>query len=587
MRYELARAPFRTPHAWLKPGVLAASVGINLLALAMPMLIYQVYNRVIPMQATDTFIMLVVGMLGVIALDTLLKIMRTVALSWDGARFDHRESLKAMNHMLEADTVSFESHPAGYYLDKLQALEQVQEFYSSQSVLVAIDMPFIVLFLLLIGLIAGPLVYIPLGLLVVFLVVSLFSGRKLRKALEHRYKMEDHRQNFLIESLHGIHTIKSLAMEALMLRRYERLQHSSAESVFALSRINSIVQGLGATFAQLSVVSFVGFGSYYVVFGDLSIGALAAGTMLSSRVLQPGLSAMGLWTQIQSINLAKEKVQELFNIAQENNATYRQPQGLDGKIELDSVSFSYPGLDRKLLDEVSLVILPGESIAISGKNGIGKSTLIGLLAVFINPSSGRYLLDGRPVADYDIEFLRSQIGIVPQRGVLFEGTILENMTLYREGEAKAQAIELAHLLGLDEVISRLPNGLDTMVGGSVVDTLSEGVRQKIVMVRSLVGHPKVILFDDANANFDIRNDNRLLKLIKRLKGNRTLIMATHRPTFQRLCDRFYILDDGKLYLQEPHAQRNPATPRGITPDKTQAPTAPGNAPAPAKALGVV
>jgi len=584
MRQELANTPFRTPHVWLKPGVLAASLGINLLALAMPMLIFQVYNRIIPMQATDTFVILIAGMLVVVVLDALLKILRTVALSWDGARFDHRESLKAMNHMLEADTLEFEKHPAGYYLDKLHALEQVQEFYSSQSVLVAIDMPFIVLFLLLIALIAGPLVYIPLGLLSLFMVVSLFSGRRLRQALENRCRMEDHRQNFLIESLQGIHTIKSMAMEALMLRRYERLQRQSAESVCELSRISSVVQGLGATFAQLSVVSFVGFGSYYVVFGDLSIGALAAGTMLSSRVLQPGLSAMGLWTQIQSIRLAKDKVQEFFDIACENDGNYRPEQSLRGRIELAAVSFNYPGEARKLLDQVSLVIEPGESIAISGSNGTGKSTLICLLAAFINPVSGQIRLDDHSVADYDVESLRSHIGIVPQRGILFEGTILENMTLYRQGEAKVQAMELAQLLGLDEIISRLPNGLDTQVGGSVVDTLSEGVRQRIVMVRSLVGHPSVILFDDANANFDIRNDNRLLRLIERLKGNRTLVMVTHRPSFQRLCDRHYVLADGKLHLQDTQVRRFTEQPRAL-PAGARSP-APRSVPAPAQALEI-
>jgi len=567
MRHTLTNIAFRTPHAGLKPSVLLASVGINLLALAMPMLIFQVYNRVIPRQATDTFLLLIAGMLGVIVLDALLKILRMMALSWDGARFDHRESLKSMNHILEADTQDFEMHPAGYYLDKMQALEQVQEFYSSQSVLVAIDMPFVLLFLIFIALIAGPLVYIPLSLLCLFLMVSMISGRRLRKALETRSKMEDHRQNFLIECLQGIHTIKSMAMEALILRRYERLQRQSAESVYELSRVNSIVQGLGATFAQLSVVSFVGFGSYYVIFGDLSIGALAAGTMLSSRVLQPGLSAMGLWTQLQSIRLAKEKVKEFFAMASERYGSFRPAHGLQGKIELDAVSFRYPGQDRLLLDNVSLVINPGESIAISGNNGVGKSTVIGLLSAFMQPLSGQIRLDDHPLGDYDIEYLRSQIGIVPQRGILFEGSILENMTLYREGEAKAQAIELAKILGLDEIISRLPNGLDTQVGGSAVDTLSEGVCQKIVMVRSMVGHPGVILFDDANANFDLRNDSRLLDLIKRLQGRRTLVMVTHRPSFQRCCNRHFVLAEGQLHLQGAEVRHLPEQPQPV-PERT-------------------
>ncbi len=156
------------------------------------------------------------------------------------------------------------------------------------------------------------------------------------------------------------------------------------------------------------------------------------------------------------------------------------------------------------------------------------------------------LFDGHDIREYDLEYLRSQIGIVPQNGILFEGTILENMTLYREGDAIAQAVELSRMFGLDEIVSRLPEGLDTRVGGAAVDTLAEGVRQKIIMVRSLVGMPPVILFDDANANFDLKNDNRLQRVIEHLKGKHTIVIVSHRPSFMRLCDRQFKLEAGRL-----------------------------------------
>ena len=162
-------------------------------------------------------------------------------------------------------------------------------------------------------------------------------------------------------------------------------------------------------------------------------------------------------------------------------------------------------------------------------------------------------MDGKDILEYDLEYLRSQVGIVPQKGILFEGTILENMTLYREGKAIDHAIELAQMLGLDEIISGLPDGLDTQVGGSAVDILSEGVRQKIIMVRSLVGHPSIMLFDDANANFDIKNDQLLLEMLKVLKGDRTMVIVSHRPSFLRLCDRQFQLREGRVVLYKPAA----------------------------------
>ncbi len=546
MRKNLRKGQLKTPKTWRKPSVLVASLIINLLALGLPIVILQVYDRIIPNQAMGSFALLMTGLIVVILADSVLKILRSMLLSWEGAQFDHNESLHAMNHILDAESTAYSSKPSSYYLDKMHALEQIQEFYSSQSILLAMDLPFVLIFLTLIWVIAGPLILIPLFLLGLFIVVSSKIGNHLHTALKDRSTVEQRRQNFIVETLTGIHTIKSMAMESLMLRRYERLQKQSAESVCELAKINSTVQGIGATISQLAVVCFASIGSLYVIDGTLTIGALAAGTMLSSRVLQPGLSAMKIWTQFQSVRLAHDKVTELYSMAEEKSGHFKSINGIAGKIELNNVTFKYPTQKDNLLENVSLTINSGDSLSITGNNGVGKSTLISLLSGLLHPTIGKIILDDRDIFDYDFEFLRSQIGNVPQHGLLFEGTILENMTLYREGQAVEQAIELSKLLGLDEIITRLPSGLDTQVGGAAVDTLSEGVRQKIIMVRSLVGHPKIMLFDDANANFDIKNDARLHHVIEKFKQDKTLVIVSHRPSFLKLCNRHFILQDKNL-----------------------------------------
>ncbi|BCG63758.1 MAG: ATP-binding cassette, subfamily C, bacterial LapB [Methyloprofundus sp.] len=538
---------FTLPKTWRRPEVIISSLLINILALALPIVILQVYDRIIPNQATDTFLVLIIGMLVVIIFDAVLKVWRSIILSWESASFDHKVSLDAMHQILHTRTLDFETKPAGYYIDKIYALEKIQEFYSGQSILLLMDFPFVIIYLVLVGMIAGPLIAIPLVLLGLFLLVSVATGRKLHQALLTRSIMEDRRQNFIIEILQGIHTVKSMAMEAFMLRRYEKLQLQSAESVYDLSRLNSIVQGVGATFSQLSVISFVGIGSIYVVEGDLTIGGLAAGTMLTSRVLQPGLKAMNIWIQFQSVRLAISKVNELFALQKEASGEHQAIGKFEGLIELEQVCFKYPNQEHNLINNLSLSIKAGESIGISGNNGVGKSSLINLLSGFLEPDSGTIKLDGHKLHDYNAEFLRSQIGIVPQNGVLVEGTILENMTLYREDEASEDAIELSKVLGLEEIVARLPNGLDTFIGGAAVDSMPEGVKQKIIMVRSLVGHPQIILFDDANANFDVKNDKRLIEVIKQMQQqNRTLIIVSHRPSFLRLCDKQYTLQNGQL-----------------------------------------
>ncbi|MET0043781.1 MAG: ABC transporter transmembrane domain-containing protein, partial [Candidatus Thiodiazotropha sp. 6PLUC3] len=295
---------FSIPRGWRRPDVLLASLGINTLALAMPMVVLQVYDRIIPHQAFGTFMALMIGMLGVVVLEALLRIFRSAILAWNGARFEHRQSMDAMHRVLHTDTLAFNRETSGEYLNRLQSIEEINQFYSGQSMLLLMDFPFLILFLTLIWFISGELVQIPIVLLAIFAAVSLVLGRQLHLALKARNTTDSRRQNFLIEVLSGIHTVKSMAMEALMLRRYERLQTQSAESVRKLAHINSVVNGFGSTFSQVAMVSFVSLGSFSVISGDLTVGALAAGTMLTGRVLQPGLKAMGLWTQFQSVRLS-------------------------------------------------------------------------------------------------------------------------------------------------------------------------------------------------------------------------------------------------------------------------------------------
>ncbi|MES9853235.1 MAG: ABC transporter transmembrane domain-containing protein [Candidatus Thiodiazotropha sp. L084R] len=547
---------FSIPRGWRRPDVLLASLGINTLALAMPMVVLQVYDRIIPHQAMGTFMALMIGMLGVVVLEALLRIFRSAILAWNGARFEHRQSMDAMHRVLHTDTLAFNRETSGDYLNRLQSVEEINQFYSGQSMLLLMDFPFLILFLTLIWFISGELVQIPIVLLGIFAAISIVLGRQLHLALKARNTTDSRRQNFLIEVLSGIHTVKSMAMEALMLRRYERLQTQSAESIRKLAHINSVVHGFGSTFSQVAMVSFVSLGSLSVISGELTVGALAAGTMLTGRVLQPGLKAMGLWTQFQSVRLSLIRRQEIDHMPSEISGEFDGPDPLKGEIKLDKINFRYPSQESWLLKDLSLHIPAGGSVGITGNNGVGKSTLISIMTGFMHPQQGEVLLDGRSIKSYRQEFLRQQIGFMPQHGMLYEGTILENMTLFREGEAVDQAMELSRELGLGEIIARMPEGLDTPIGGSAVNTLSEGVRQKIVMVRSLIGHPNIILFDDANANFDIKNDAKLMALIKKMKGNRTLVLVSHRPSFLRICDKQLELRDGTLHEQ---TQRKPKT----------------------------
>lgn len=534
------------PRNWLRPDVLLASFAINVLAMAMPIVVLQAYDRIIPNESLDTFTLLVIAVVGVIMIEVLLKVLRSVLLAWSGARFEHSANMNVFSKVLFADSLIYNQHSQGYYLSRMQSVEDLQRFFSGQSMLLLLDLPFAALFLALIAYIGGTLVWVPLALMALFVVVAVIVGKQLERALSVSGDTEQNRQNFLIESLANIHTIKSMAMEALMMRRYERLQERSAEGVYQLTHINNIVQGIGSTFSQSAMVLVVAMGSMIVLEGNLSVGALAAVTMLTGRALQPGLKAMGLWTQLQSVQIARQHARELDELPEEVSGDLVPNDGMRGEVVVDGLWFRYPGTEDWLLKGITFDVPAGGAVAITGPNGAGKSTLLALIAGVIRTERGEIRIDGKPLEAYQAERLRHFIGYVPQYGGLYEGTLLENMTLFRSGEVIDQALALARHLGLDEIIARLPEGLDTRVGGAAVDPLSEAVKQKVLMVRSLVGDPRIMILDDANANFDLKNDARLLTLLQRIRGSRTLIVVSYRPSFMRICDKAYELRDGEL-----------------------------------------
>ncbi len=541
----------KVPTAWKRWDVLLASLFINLTTLALPLVILQVYDRILPNQATDTFSLLVFGLLVAAVLDGVLRVARSAILTWKGVQYEHTESIHSIERVVHADLVKFESNSIGSYLDKMEGLKKVREFYSGQSILMLVDLPFVLLFLSLIFLFSGKMVLIPLTIIAIFIVVSYFTGKQLKVALEQRSSADQRRQNFLIETLQGIHTVKAMAMEALMLRRYERLQAQSASSVYEVSRINSLVSGLGATFSQVVMISFVGIGSIFVVSGELTIGALAAGTMLSGRVLQPALKAMGLWTQLQAVHIAGDKVNEILTLPHEALKENSYPVTLNGEIELNDVHFQHEGSDVELLSGVSVHIKPGEAIGILGENGVGKTTLINLIMGFVNPTQGEVLLNGKNIQTLDGSSVRAQIALMPQQGTIYDGTILDNLTLFREGYAVDQAIELAEIFGLTKAITKLPNGLDTRIGGANVDAIPAGVRQQIILVRSMIGDavygdPRIVLFDDANSCLDFGNEARLQEYLQENRNGLTMVIISHRPSLLNICDRHFKLGDGKL-----------------------------------------
>ncbi len=537
--------------------LILASVFINILALAMPLTLLQVYDRIIPNSAQGTLIMLIVGVGSALILEAFLRQGRSYVSGWMGARFEHLAGVAAVERILNVSIVDYEKQGSGVHLERFNALGPLKEFYAGQAILALCDLPFAVLFLGAMYYLAGHLVLVPIALIILFAITAILVGNKLKDALESRMLADDRRYSFIIEVLGGIHTVKGLAMEEQMIRRYERLQETCAGADYNVALHSSSASSTGALFSQLVLFCVVGYGATFVIDGALTVGGLAACTMLAGRSMQPLQKAVGIWTRFQSIQLALDRVQQLFRMEEEKQSGLPELPPVRGDLVVEELSFTYgknkDGEDLPpLFDGVNINVEAGETIGISGSGSSGKTTLLYLLMGVFGPTTGRVLVDNLDLADYDASSIRRQVAYLPQEGVLFNGTILENVTMFRD-EKIDDGLDISRLLGLDGVVAHMPHGYDTMVGDGAGDKLPKGIKQRIAIARALVDKPRILLFDEANAAMDSAGDNTLRTLLERLKGRVTLVLVTPRPSMLSLADRIFDITDGKLIERQPEA----------------------------------
>lgn len=544
MAAELLRALWRQGLPLLRRDVLTASIGINILSLGLPVIVLQVYDRIIPNAAMETLVLLIGGFAIVLLLDLALKTARAHIAGWAGAHFEHQVAVNSVSTLLSADLDSIEAEAPGRHLDRLGGVDMVRDFYSSQASLALVDLPFVLIFLALLAWIAGPLVLVPAVLLVIFSLAALRLGARLRTAIKDRDVWDDRRYNFIIEALSGLHTIKSLAMEQLIERRYERLMQSCSTAGMRIAYLSGLAQSLGSSFSQITMVLVVSSGAFLVIGDTLSIGGLAACTLLAGRTVQPVLRSLGIWTRFQSIQVAEEKLAELDRYPA---AVIRDSQGSDrlNSVELDNVSFSYESDGAEILRGISLKIKRGEIVGIRGGNGSGKTTLLRLMMGSIRPTKGKICLNGTPLDEASAN-LTNAIAYLPQTPVLFAGSVLDNITMFRPDEMLDDALRMAARLGLDRVFARYPRGFETEIGASASSILPGGVGQRIAIARALLNKPRLILFDEANNALDGRGDAMLVDILQRLRKSTAIVMVTYRPSLLKISDRRYDLEDGQL-----------------------------------------
>jgi ATP-binding cassette subfamily C protein LapB len=531
---------------WYRMELVLMSLFINIFALGLPIFILQVYDRVLPSLGLTTMQFLVVGLIVVMLLDFLLKTIRAAMTTYTGARFEHLARVSAVDHILRTPQDVYEKDTPGVYLDKVNAIGVVKDFYSSQLGTLMIDLPFAFFFLGMIWLLGGIMVAVPIALLTMFFILAVIIGGNLRRAVDNRSQVDNKKYDFLIEIMNGIHTVKAQAFKNLLQRRFETIQELSARTVRSVAMQSSIAQGLGSTFGQLNMASVIGIGAILVIDGSLTAGELAACTLLSGRAMQPLQSAMGLWTSFQTIRVACNNAIEVLELPAESDEGLPEFEKINGAIEFKNVSFGEQGTGGTYIKNVSLRVEPGTIIGIDGDNSSGNSTLLKLLVGLIRPREGQVLVDGHDISQFQSVSYRQQMAFLASDADVYTGSILDNMTYFRGGKYIRKAMKLSKDLGLDEEIKRLPEGYSTQVGDGAGGILPAGFVQRITIIRAMVDDPRIVLFDRANEGLDSNSDKILLEFLKSLRGKATVILVSARPSWLRVADRQYVMSYGEI-----------------------------------------
>lgn len=537
--------------------VLLASFFSNVLALALPIMTLQVYDRILVSGNVSTMWVLAAAVLVAVMAEWTLRVARSYVMGMAGAQFELHASEQALRRVLAADLKESERHEAGEYLEGLSAIGRVRDFYSGHLVTAMVDMPFIAVYLLLIAYLAGGMVWVPVGLLVMFGLIVWVLGRHLRGLVRLREESDSHRYSQIIEMLTGLHSVKALALEAKMQRLYERLLVEGSGRDYALSMTGGLANMLGGIMSQVMMVAVVVAGAPMVIKGEMSMGALIACLLLAGRLTQPLMRALSLWAHFQEVRLAREQMAALYALEYDE-----EPEGVTepeqpgdtevkGTVRLAGVSFRYQPNTRWLLRKVDLDVESGGMLALMGGDVVAKTALLELLAGLYDPEEGEVLVDGMAVTAMPDAVRARHVAYVPSDAVIFRGTILENICQFSPQYEEA-ARQLAEWMGIADDVAKLPMGYETPLSPSGQgDEISPGLRQRIAIVRALAPHPRLVLLDNADHALDRDGYNRLFELLGQIKGAATVVLVSDDQNLLRLADRKLTIHHGAFLTAVP------------------------------------
>lgn len=526
--------------------VMIAALLINLFALAMPLFTMNVYDRVVPNKAVETLWVLGIGVALIVLGDLLLRSMRTYFLDWASARIDVKLSAQIMEKVLGT---RYEARPnsVGSFASNLRSFESVRDFITSATVVTLIDLPFGIIFLVVIAWISPFMVLPALVGGAIVLIYSLSVQSKMHDLSETMYRASAQRNATLIESLVGLETVKSMGVEGQMQGKWEKSALFLSEVGSKIKLLSSSISNGTYAIQQIISVSIIILGVYLISNGDLTMGGLIACSQLTSRALAPISQVANLFTQYHTAATSLKSLDDIMGKPVERNkgVNFLSRPAFRGDIEFKNVSFKYPGSHEFALQRVSFKIQAGEHVGLIGRMGSGKTTINKLILGLYQPTEGAILIDGIDARQIDPAELRRSIGYVQQDNHLFFGSLRDNITL-RDPHADDQSVlQAAQVGGIAEFANAHPKGFDLEIGERG-DTLSGGQRQGVGIARAFVTHPQIVLLDEPTSAMDHSGEEAVKRRVAEAITGKTLVVISHRNAMLELADRLIVIDSGQV-----------------------------------------
>lgn len=533
---------------------IAATLAVNVLALAVPLFSMNVYDRVLPNAAETTLWALALGVGLAIVFDFLIRTLRAAAVDAASRRADARLSAFIYGRLMGA-RVSATPPSTGVRANTLREFETLREFFNSATLTAFGDLPFLALFLIVLFVVAGPLVWVVAAAIPVLLAIGYCTQRALLRLIDEAFREAAQKNAVATETLAGLETIKAAGAESWAALKWERATADHIRTGIAMRHVSNLGQHTIHAVQTLVQILVVVFGFYLVSAGDLTMGGLIAATILAGRALQPLGQAAGLIARYNGARIAHRALTEIIAAPQERTegATYLAKADIAGRLAFEAVTYSYAPMAEPALKAVSFDIGAGERVAILGAIGSGKTTVLRLLQGLAEPTSGRVLVDGVSVGQIEPALLRRQVALLLQDAALFHGTIRENITMAAPHAIQADLVAAAKISGALAWIARLPLGFDTPLRERGIG-LSGGQRQSVALARALVSNPRVLLLDEPTSEMDARTEQSVIAALAEWSKERTLVIVTHRPALLDLVDRLVVMDAGRIVHDGPKAE---------------------------------